>query len=164
MAFINHDSVKLFDLTKPLHLLAVGFGAGLLKPAPGTWGTAIAVPLFFLLSALVNSLSIYVVIVILLTLAGIKICDQAASDAGVHDHKAIVWDEIAGFLITMIAVPATLSNAFVGFLLFRFFDIVKPWPIGYIDRKVSGGLGIMLDDVIAGIFSLVCMHVLLVFV
>lgn len=164
MAFINHDSVKRFDLTKPLHLLAVGFGAGLLKPAPGTWGTAIAVPLFFLLSALVNSLSIYVVIVILLTLAGIKICDQAASDAGVHDHKAIVWDEIAGFLITMIAVPATLSNAFVGFLLFRFFDIVKPWPIGYIDRKVSGGLGIMLDDVIAGIFSLVCMHVLLVFV
>lgn len=161
MALINRDSAKLFSLTNPIHLLATGFGSGLLKPAPGTWGTAVAVPMFFLLSALVNSLSIYIIFVVLISLAGIKICDQAAKDAGVHDHKAIVWDEIAGFLIAMIAVPATFFNAFVAFLLFRFFDIVKPWPIGYIDRKVSGGFGIMLDDILAGIFSLLCMHILL---
>lgn len=161
MAIINHDSVKLFKLTNPIHLLATGFGAGLLKPAPGTWGTAVAVPLFLLLSALVNSLSIYVICVITISLAGIKICDQAAKDAGVHDHKAIVWDEIAGFFIAMIAVPVTLTNIVMAFLLFRFFDIVKPWPIGYIDRKVSGGFGIMLDDVIAGVFSLICMHITL---
>lgn len=161
MAFINQDSVKLFKLTNPIHLLATGFGAGLLKPAPGTWGTAVAVPLFFLLSALVNSFYIYVGLVILISLAGIKICDQAAKDAGVHDHKAIVWDEIAGYFIAMIGVPATFGYAFVAFLLFRFFDIVKPWPIGYIDRKVSGGFGIMLDDILAGVYSLMCVHLII---
>ncbi|MFT4927949.1 MAG: phosphatidylglycerophosphatase A [Phenylobacterium sp.] len=151
-----------FDLTKPHHFLALGFGAGLLRPAPGTWGTLVAIPIFLLLSYL--SLPYYIAITVCVSVVGIWICDRCAKDIGVHDHGAIVWDEIAGFLVTMMFVEATWLNILLGFALFRFFDIIKPWPISWVDRKVHGGFGIMIDDIIAGIFSLGVLHFLLSFI
>lgn len=135
----------------PIHILAFGFGAGASPKAPGTVGTLVAIPIFLLLSDL--SLPFYLVAVVLVTGLGIFICDRCAKDLQVHDHSGIVWDEIAGFLITMIAIPDSVIAVFMGFALFRLFDIWKPWPIRYLDRQVKGGLGIMLDDVIAGLFA-----------
>lgn len=145
----------------PIHILAFGFGAGASPKAPGTMGTLVAIPVFLLLAQL--PLFVYVVLVLLITGFGVYICDRCAKDLQVHDHSGIVWDEIAGYLITMIAIPISLWTVFLGFVLFRFFDILKPWPIGYFDKQVKGGLGIMLDDVIAGIFSWVILYTLVYF-
>lgn len=156
---MSADAIRAkFDLTKPVHLLALGFGSGLLRPAPGTWGTLAVVPLYLLMTQL--SLPIYITILALVCVVGVYICGQCATDVGVHDHPAIVWDEFAGYLITMLMIEPSLLNVVVGFVLFRFFDIVKPWPIGYLDRKVRGGFGIMLDDIIAGLFALAALHLL----
>jgi phosphatidylglycerophosphatase A len=147
-----------FRITNPIHFLALGFGSGLLPKAPGTFGTLDAIPLYLLLAP--SSVSIYLVSVIVMSIAGIYICGQAAKDAGVHDHGAIVWDEIVGFLITMFMIPLSWKSVIVGFILFRIFDIFKPWPISFIDKNVHGGLGIMLDDIIAGLAALACMHLI----
>ena len=97
------------------------------------------------------------------SLSGIYICQHAAKHLDTHDHPGIVWDEFAGLLIALIAVPFSWTNLLIAFLLFRVFDIFKPWPISWLDKKVSGGLGIMLDDIVTGLFALVCMHTLLYF-
>lgn len=150
-----------FRISNPVHFLALGFGSGLLKPAPGTWGTLSAIPLYYLLAiALPVSLQSYLVIVTIGFLVGVYLCGKTASDVGEHDHSAIVWDEIIGFLITMIAISPTVINIVLGFVLFRFFDIVKPWPIRVIDKKVHGGFGIMIDDVVAGFFALAILHLI----
>ena len=148
---------KLFKLSNPIQCLAVGFGSGLVPKAPGTFGTLAAIPLYLLLAQL--SVTVYLIVTLVVCLAGIYICGKAAEDVGVHDHPAIVWDEFAGFLITMAFVPLSVVNIVIGFALFRFFDIVKPWPIKWADQKVHGGLGIMLDDILAGLISLMCMMV-----
>jgi phosphatidylglycerophosphatase A len=150
-----------FDLRKPHHFFALGFGAGLMRPAPGTWGTLAAVPIYLLMAGL--PIVAYGVITLLVCVVGVSICGRCADDIGVHDHPAIVWDEFAGFFITMFMVEPTLFNVVLGFALFRFFDIIKPWPIGYIDRKLRGGFGIMLDDIIAGLFALIVLHIVLHF-
>ncbi|NND83072.1 MAG: phosphatidylglycerophosphatase A [Gammaproteobacteria bacterium] len=146
-----------FTLSNPVHFLALGFGSGLLKPAPGTWGTLVAVPLFLAINALQPGLAIWWLIVVLSFLAGIYLCGKTASDVGAHDHGAIVWDEFVGFFVTMVIalhfVTASPINVALAFALFRLFDIAKPWPIRWLDAKVHGGFGIMLDDVIAGIFA-----------
>lgn len=133
--------------------MAFGFGSGLSPFAPGTMGSLAAIPIIFLASSL--STTIYLSISLLSFLVGIWICDSASKDIGSHDHGGIVWDEIVGMMITLAFVPISVGNLVLGFLLFRFFDILKPWPIRLLDRKVHGGLGIMLDDVVAGIFSAV---------
>lgn len=148
-------------LLNPVHFLALGFGSGLSPKAPGTFGTLAAVPVYWLLSDL--SLIYYVTAVILVSLIGIPICDYTSKQLRVHDHPGIVFDEFAGFLITMIAVPISWEWILTGFLLFRIFDIVKPWPISWLDKKVQGGLGIMLDDILAGLFALLSIHILLYF-
>ncbi|MFB0999287.1 MAG: phosphatidylglycerophosphatase A, partial [Colwellia sp.] len=125
---------------------------------PGTYGTLAAIPLYLLLAP--TSMNFYLVVVILMSISGIYICGKAAEDAGVHDHGAIVWDEIVGFLITMFLVPLSWQSVVVGFVLFRIFDIFKPWPISFIDKNVHGGLGIMVDDILAGLAALACMHVI----
>ncbi len=89
---------------------------------------------------------------------GIWICGKTAEDMGVHDDSSIVWDEVAGMLITMLAVPLSWQTLLMGFVLFRFFDILKPWPISYLDKHVHGGFGIMIDDVLAGLFALFIIH------
>lgn len=143
-------------LKNPVHFLSLGFGSGLSPFAPGTMGTLAAVPLYLLIQPL--SLTIYLSITVLALVLGFYLCEQTAKALGVHDHGGIVWDEIVGFFITMTAVPLDWKWVLAGFILFRFFDIVKPWPIKWIDSKVSGGLGIMLDDVLAGIFALIGLH------
>jgi phosphatidylglycerophosphatase A len=135
-------------LCSPTLLLAFGFGSGLSPKAPGTFGTLAAIPLWWLMVQL--PLSSYLLIVLLAALAGIVICGRAAQQLGVHDHGGIVWDEFVGFWIAMTALPATWQSLVFGFVLFRLFDIAKPWPISWLDKKVSGGFGIMIDDIIAG--------------
>ncbi len=136
----------------PVNFFALGFGAGLAPKAPGTVGTLVAIPLFLAFNSL--GLTVYLLLTVLVTFLGIRICEESAKVLGVHDHSGIVWDEIAGYLITMIAVPAQWYWILAGFILFRFFDIVKPWPIRWFDNHVHGGLGIMLDDIMAGFMSL----------
>ncbi|NQY86582.1 MAG: phosphatidylglycerophosphatase A [Colwellia sp.] len=154
------DPKAAFDLTQPIQFLALGFGSGLAPKAPGTFGTLAAIPVFLLLTMLLPTPLFYAIAVIVMGLAGIYICGKAANDAGVHDHPAIVWDEFVGFFITMFMVPVSWQSVLVGFLLFRLFDILKPWPISFIDKKMTGGVGIMFDDVVAGIFALVIMQLI----
>jgi phosphatidylglycerophosphatase A len=138
-------------MTTPILCLAFGFGSGLAKKMPGTMGTLIAVPLYLL--CIQANIFIYSLLTIIITVTGIKICGDAAKQLGEHDFGGIVWDEIAGFFITMWFVPFSWYGTFLGFVLFRVFDIIKPWPIKWVDQKVEGGVGIMLDDVLAGLFS-----------
>ncbi len=149
-----------FNLANPIHFLALGFGSGLAPKAPGTFGTLAAIPLLFLANFF-SSLQ-YGLVIIFMAIAGIYICGKAAKDAGVHDHGAIVWDEIVGLMITLFMFPLTWQTILVGFLLFRFFDILKPWPISYLDKHCTGGFGIMIDDVVAGVFAWLGMYVIFV--
>ncbi len=136
-------------LRSPILLLAFGFGSGLSPKAPGTMGTLAAIPLWWLLAQL--PLTSYLIVVLIAAVVGITICGRAADQMGVHDHGGIVWDEFVGFWIAMAALPVTWTSMILGFVLFRLFDILKPWPISWLDKKVSGGFGIMIDDVIAGL-------------
>ncbi|EAR11023.1 phosphatidylglycerophosphatase A [Reinekea blandensis] len=142
-----------------VHFLAFGFGSGAAPKAPGTFGTVAAIPVYLLLAQL--PLVAYLVVLVLAFALGVYLCGQASKDMGVHDHGGIVWDEFVGFWITMIAVPVHWTLIVVGFLLFRFFDIIKPFPIGWLDKRVHGGLGIMIDDVIAGLFALAILQLIL---
>lgn len=143
----------LRQLLDPVHLLALGFGSGLSPRAPGTMGTALALGLDLLLRqfGFVPRLLVAVAAVV----AGIWICGVSARRLGVHDHPAIVWDEIAAFLLIMLFVPLQPTWIVGAFLLFRLFDIWKPWPIRDLDHSMAGGLGIMLDDVIAALYTVV---------
>ncbi len=148
-------------LRHPVWLLAFGLGSGLSRKAPGTMGSLATVPVILLMQDL--SLLSYLLITAFVVVIGIYICGRTASDLDVHDHPGIVWDEVAGMMITFIAVPGISSPLgwvwlLAGFGLFRLFDIWKPWPIGLIDRQLKGGLGIMFDDVLAGMFALVGLH------
>ena len=140
----------------PIHLLALGFGSGAAPKAPGTCGTLVAVLIYWPLSQL--SPEHYLLMLLVTSVMGIYICGQTAKDLGVHDHGSIVWDEFVGFWITMFAAPVGWVWVVVGFVLFRFFDIIKPWPISWIDKKITGGFGIMLDDVIAGVMAAVVLQ------
>ena len=142
----------------PLHFIAFGLGSGAAPVAPGTFGTLAAVVFYLLLQHL--PIYSYLLVILVAFVVGIRICGRTAEDIGVHDHGGIVWDEFVGFWITMIAVPKGWMWIICGFILFRMFDIVKPWPIGWLDKQVSGGLGIMLDDVLAGVYAAVCLHLL----
>lgn len=144
------------DMRNPVHVLAFGFGSGLSPRAPGTAGTALALVLYLPMISL--AWPFYLLLLIVSTLAGIWLCGKTSRDLGVHDHGGIVWDEFVGFWITMFMAPAGWLWLVYGFLLFRLLDIVKPWPIKWIDKKVTGGLGIMLDDVLAGIMAALCMQ------
>ncbi len=135
----------------PVHLLAFGLGSGLSPWAPGTLGTLVGVPLFWMVADL--SLPAYIGLTLTLSLFGIWLCGRTAHDLGVHDHPGIVWDEIVGYLVTMTALPADWHWMLAGFIAFRFFDIVKPWPIRTIDTHLGGGMGIMFDDLLAGLFA-----------
>ncbi|MGD8907936.1 MAG: phosphatidylglycerophosphatase A [Chromatiales bacterium] len=139
------------DLRNPLHLLAFGFGSGLAPKAPGTFGTLVALPLYLLIEGL--PLPVYLALVLAGFLLGIWICGRTSRDLGVHDHSGIVWDEIIGYLLTMTFAPTGWKWVLVGFLMFRLFDILKPWPIRWFDRQVPGGFGIMFDDLLAALYA-----------
>jgi len=138
-------------LKDPILFLAFGFGSGLSKIMPGTMGTLAALPLYLLL--IHSNAWIYTLATLASMLLGIIICGRAAKKLAVHDFGGIVWDEIAGLLITLYGLPFSWESVLAGFVLFRLFDILKPWPIKWLDQQVAGGFGIMLDDVVAGIFA-----------
>lgn len=117
----------------------------------------VAVPIYLAMNYL--ALWQYLVLVLVFFVTGVWICEVAAKQLGVHDDPSIVWDEIVGYLITMIASPPGWFWIIAGFVLFRLFDILKPWPIRFIDKKVKGGMGIMLDDVLAAVFALVILQI-----
>ncbi len=139
-------------LLNPVHCLSLGFGAGLLPKAPGTFGTMVAVLLYLPLQGL--DPIVYLSIVIVGFLLGIWLCNDTAEALKVHDHPGIVWDEIIGYWLTMFMAPEGWHWVLLGFVLFRLFDIWKPWPIKVIDVKMKGGLGIMLDDILAALYGL----------
>jgi len=145
-----------FNLKSWQHWLAIGFGAGLSPAAPGTIGTAVAVPLVFALAMLPLFASALVIIALLVL--GVYVSERTSRDIGVEDHGGIVIDEIVGFAITMWALPLTWQWLLAGFVLFRFLDIVKPWPVRFFDQHVTGGLGVMADDIVAGLLACCLLH------
>lgn len=144
--------------TNPLHFIAFGFGTGTIPFAPGTFGTLIAVPFYLALQSFATLN--YFIITLFITGASIWICHKATQDIGIDDHQGMCLDEIVGYLVTMIGAPHGWLWVAIGFGLFRFFDIVKPWPIRYVDANVHGGFGMILDDVLAGILSCLVIQVL----
>ncbi|GAA4500884.1 phosphatidylglycerophosphatase A [Pseudaeromonas paramecii] len=148
--------LKRLNWRNPLHWLATGFGSGLSPVAPGTFGTLAAVPCYYLVSDW--PLWAYLGLLLIGSVAGVWICQSATDAIGQEDHGGIVWDEFMGYGITMIAAPAGWFWLLAGFLLFRLFDILKPWPIGWLDRRVKGGLGIMVDDLLAGAMAWLVMQ------
>lgn len=140
----------------PLYFIAFGFGSGAMPFAPGTFGTLMAIPFYFLVHEL--PLPFYLLFVLLFIVASAWISDIVSKKIHYHDHPGMCIDEFAGFFVTMIAAPSGWLWIAIGFLLFRLFDIWKPWPIGWIDKKIHGGIGMILDDVVAGIFAMVVMQ------
>lgn len=145
-------------LRHPVECLAFGFGAGLAPKAPGTFGTLVAIPFYCLLQDL--PLAVYLALVLASFLVGIYFCDVAAKAQQTHDHPGIVWDEMVGYWLTMTLAPSGWQWLVAGFCLFRFFDILKPWPIGWVDRRVRGGFGIMIDDVLAAGYAWLCLQLI----
>ena len=145
-------------LADPGHLLALGLGSGLAPWAPGTFGTLAGLALYLPASRL--GLVPYLALTLALLVLGVWLTGRCARRLGVPDHPAIVWDEVVGLYVTMTAAPPGAVWLLTGFGLFRLFDILKPWPIGALDRRLGGGVGIMLDDVLAGAVAALCLHLL----
>jgi phosphatidylglycerophosphatase A len=134
-----------------VHLLAFGLGLGLAPVAPGTAGSLLGVLLAWLVLDL--ALNLQIALGVLLFGAGIWICGNSSRRLGQHDPGGIVWDEIAAMYLTLLVAPATITAWIAAFVLFRVFDIVKPWPIRDLDHRMGGGLGIMLDDLVAALYA-----------
>ena len=159
MSLLKRNRVDAALLFNPIHFLSLGFGSGLSPYAPGTAGTLAAIPLFWLMAPL--SLELYLGLVILFFIVGIYLCQQTTNKLGAHDHSAIVWDEVVGYLLTMVAVPFDWRWVILGFFLFRLFDVWKPWPVRHLDHRVGGGLGIMLDDIGAAVYAALSLQAIL---
>ena len=142
-------------LRDPGHLLALGFGSGLAPRAPGTFGTLVAIPVYLLCAQLPQM--VYLLVVAAAFVIGVYLCGRTARALGVHDHPGIVWDEVVGYLLTMAWAPPGWLWVVLGFICFRIFDILKPWPIRVLDRSVHGGFGIMIDDALAGGLAALCL-------
>ena len=153
-----NPELKRLSPTNFWHILATGFASGLSPKAPGTAGSLAAVPFCYLLG--LASLPLKATIIVVAFAIGVYACQKATDAIGIDDHGGIVWDEFVGMFITVACLPNTLAWLIAGFVVFRIFDIWKPWPIGPIDAKLKGGLGIMLDDVIAGVFALVVLKLI----
>ena len=143
-------------------IIATGFYSGYLPKAPGTWGSLVGLVLFFLLHSL--NLEMYLAVVAGIFFVGTFAAGEAEKIMDRQDPGLVVIDEIVGILVTMIAVPATPLTMVLGFILFRIFDIFKPFPISLVDQRFHGGLGIMLDDIVAGIYSLIILQLLVRFI
>jgi len=146
------DKASEVALSSPAGFLAFGFGAGLSPIAPGTVGTLVALLPALLLVQLPVWLGLATVL--LTFFVGIYLCKVAGQSLGVHDHGGIVWDEFVGMWLVLVVVPVDWGWWLAAFLAFRLFDIVKPWPIHWLDRRVPGGLGVMIDDVLAALYAI----------
>lgn len=160
---IHFKSLSWYD--RFIVFCGVGFGSGLSPKAPGTFGSAFA--LLFIPFWIASGFILSVVWIAMMTAIGIYICDHTAKVMGVHDDGRIVWDEFAGQSITLLPLIyfnlLNIQSVVIAFVLFRIFDVWKPWPIRVADQKVGGGFGIMLDDVIAGIWAGLCILLYLSF-
>ena len=155
----NKDFKKYVQLTNPIHLLAVGLGAGMSPIMPGTMGSAMAIPLWLLFNGLQPYL--YWVLIVVAFIFGCFLCQKTSDDTHTHDSGHIVWDEFVGMWITLFFIPQiSVLWIAIAFVAFRVFDMAKPWPIRWFDKRVPGGFGIMVDDVIAAIFSSVTVYVI----
>lgn len=147
-----------FAAAHPAHLVALGFGIGLVPFAPGTFGTLLGWPIGHLLATGYSGAAL-LAIVALFFLIGTWACGITGRHLGAHDHGAMVWDEIVAFVLVLVFVPATLAWQAAAFVAFRAFDIVKPPPIGWIERRFHGGFGAMFDDLVAAGYALLCLAV-----
>ncbi|MCX8650186.1 phosphatidylglycerophosphatase A [Gilliamella sp. B2776] len=155
----NKDFKKYLKLTNPIHFLAVGLGSGLSPIMPGTMGSLMAIPLWLLFWGLQPVL--YWVFILVTFVFGCYLCQKTSDDTHTHDSGHIVWDEFVGMWITLYFIPQfSILWVTIAFVAFRLFDMAKPWPIRWFDKCVPGGFGIMVDDVIAAIFSSMTVHVM----
>lgn len=158
MAFSIFDrSINPKVFTDWRHCLAFGLGGGLARKAPGTWGTLVAVP-FCCVLWWVFPAWLFAAILLAMSVLGVWLCSVVAQDLGVHDHGGIVWDEWVGYGIALFALPLQWYWPVLAFVVFRVLDIWKPWPIAWCDKNIHGGLGVMVDDVLAGMLSCLCLH------
>lgn len=147
-----------FMLAHPAHFVAMGFGTGLAPIGPGTIGTLLAIPLYAVLLGRFTPLEILALCVLLFSI-GVWTCDRTGRDLGVDDHGAITWDEIVAFLVVLSFLPPAWNWQLSAFVLFRLFDILKPPPIRRVDARVKGGIGAMLDDLLAAFYTLLVLSV-----
>ncbi len=150
----------------PAYWIAVFFGSGLIRPAPGTWGSFAALITGYLLIAAGVSAFVFATAIFVVTIIGTLSIDAIERQTGVHDAPEIVIDEVAGMWLALLPcyyMDTSYALFIAAFVLFRVFDIIKPWPIGWLDRKVSGGFGVMVDDIVAGIFAILGIEILAMF-
>ena len=141
-----------FLLAHPAHFFAQGFGSGLSPKAPGTFGTLMGLPLFWLISS--YTLHTQLLIITALFLLGIYFCHKTGQDLGLADHGSMVWDEIVAMMLVLTIAGNSWTLWLIAFLLFRLFDIWKPYPICYFDAKLKNGFGVMFDDLLAAIYTI----------
>jgi len=144
-------------IRSPARTLALGFGSGLAPIVPGTFGTLVALPFIFIFAQ--GPMWFYIAGMVGVSAIGVWACETACNDMGAHDDRSIVWDEVAGYLITMFLLPLTWQWLLAGFVLFRLVDIIKPWPINLLDKHVDGGFGVMIDDIAAGVLCCIVLHI-----
>ncbi|AFI88081.1 phosphatidylglycerophosphatase [Aggregatibacter actinomycetemcomitans] len=160
----SQHPLERVNLRNPVHFFALGFGSGLLRPAPGTWGSLVGVILGALLLPALGAKT-FLILTALCFVIGIWLCERTSHDMGVHDHGSIVWDEIVAVFLVLLAVPqVSLLWCAIAFVTFRLFDILKPYPIRYFDEKLTNGFGIMADDILAAGYSIVVILVLAHFI
>lgn len=151
---VPQNPLERVTLRNPIHFLALGFGSGLLHPAPGTWGSLVGVIVGALVLPWLGA-KIFFMLTALCFFLGIWLCERTSHDMGVHDHGSIVWDEIVAVFLVLLAVPqVSLFWCTIAFVIFRLFDILKPYPIRYFDEKLTNGFGIMVDDILAAGYSI----------
>lgn len=150
------EILRKIDFKNPATWVATWFGCGLMHPAPGTWGTLGALPVGLILFALGGKIAILIAIAFVIPL-GFWAAAKFESMTGTHDNAMIVIDEAAGLWITLLACTFSPLSIVLAFALFRLFDILKPWPVSYLDKKVTGAAGVMLDDIAAGIIAAACL-------
>jgi phosphatidylglycerophosphatase A len=146
-------------LSHPTHFVALGFGVGLVPAAPGTFGTLLALPLFWLLHPRLDAVD-FLILLGTLYFLGVWACDRTGRDMGVEDHGSMVWDEVVAFLLVLFFTPPHIVWQAFAFVLFRLFDVLKPGPVRYVEKLFRGGFGVMVDDLAAAFFSLICLALL----
>ncbi|MFW0097213.1 MAG: phosphatidylglycerophosphatase A [Coxiella endosymbiont of Haemaphysalis qinghaiensis] len=156
--FGKKNNVPQSIWANPIEFIACGFGVGAIPCIPGTCGTMLGVLFYLFLSQF--SLLTYSIIALVLFIFGVIICDITNRHFGTFDHPAIVWDEIVGFLFVMITIPKIWYFILTGFILFRIFDIWKPWPINWLEKNIGGGFGVMIDDIMAVLYAWVILIII----
>ncbi|NCN89662.1 MAG: phosphatidylglycerophosphatase A [Gallionella sp.] len=160
----SHDELKVqpnwrFLFSHPAHLLSFGFGSGLARKAPGTFGTLVAFPFYWYLAPRLSDM-LFILVLIWAFAVGVWVCNITGKALGVADYGGIVWDEVVAFLLVLFFTPNEPAWQLLAFALFRFFDIVKPQPIRYFDKNWHGGLGVMFDDIVAAGYALLCLAII----